>query len=117
MDKIKFKFDYKGKKIEINAGECKTLFQKFRGLMFRKSPFPLLFYFNKTTRESIHSFFCKPFYAIWFLDNNIVDEKFIKPWVFWIQPKKKFNKLLEIPINNKNFWVFSRRASSRETFK
>ncbi|MFA5174330.1 MAG: hypothetical protein WC438_04075 [Candidatus Pacearchaeota archaeon] len=101
-----FGFRYKGKKKIIKVEECRTLFEKARGLMFRKNSLPLLFYFNKPTNESIHSFFCKPFFAIWFLDNKIIDGKLVNSNKFSIKPKEKFNLLLEIPFNDNNFLNF-----------
>ena len=104
---MKFKFKYKGKDFELDVKECKNIFSKMSGLMFRKKSKPLLFYFGKSRRGSIHSFFCKPFFAIWFNGGKVVDEKFVKPWIFWIQPKEKFDKLLEIPSNSKVFSKFT----------
>ena len=102
----KFKFIYKKKRFELDVKECKSVFSKFSGLMFRKKSLPLLFYFGKPRRYRIHSYFCKPFVAIWFNGDEIVDKKFIKPWIFWIQPKQKFDKLLEIPSSDVNFERF-----------
>ena len=103
----KFCFRFKGKELELEIEECKTFFQKFRGLMFRKDGKALLFKFEKPTRQAIHSFFCKPFVAIWFDGNEIVDGEFIKPWKFSVKPKGRFNKLLEIPFGNPLFKEFS----------
>ncbi len=103
---VKFNFNYKGKRISLDVKECKSVFSKISGLMFRKKSPCLLFYFGKLRRWRIHSFFCKPFYAIWFNGNKIVDEKFVRPWIFWIQPKKKFDKLLEVSSSNENFKRF-----------
>tara|TARA_Y100000310_G_C20556644_1_gene750906 strand:- start:385 stop:726 length:342 start_codon:yes stop_codon:yes gene_type:complete len=110
---VKFNFEFKGKKFNLDVEECKTLLEKTRGLMFRKESKPLLFYFNGETREPIHSFFCKPFFAIWFNGDEVVDGKLIRPWKISIKPKKKFNKLLEIPYGSKDFLAFS----TGETFK
>jgi uncharacterized membrane protein (UPF0127 family) len=82
----------------IDAIECRTAFSKFRGLMFRKKPEPLLFIFEKPTRQSIHSLFCKPFVAFWLLNGEIVDEKFVEPFSLSISPKGKYTHLVEIPI-------------------
>jgi len=96
---VKFKFKYKGKDFELDVEKCKNIFSKIKGLMFRKKSKPLLFYFRKSRKWRIHSFFCLPFFAIWFDGERVVDERFVKPWIFWIQPKEKFDKLLEIPSN------------------
>lgn len=103
---MKFKFNFKSKDFELDVRECRTIFLKISGLMFRKKSPCLLFYFSKPRRYRIHSFFCKPFFAIWFNKDKIVDEKFVKPWIFWIQPKEKFDKLLEIPSNSEAFSKF-----------
>jgi len=104
---MKFKFNYKGKEAKIEVEECKTIFEKARGLMFRKNSKPLLFYFKKPKRYRIHSFFCKPFIAIWFNNDKIIDIRLVEPWVFFIRPKHKFDKLLEIPSNTKEFSFFA----------
>lgn len=103
---MKFSFIYKGKKISIEVEECKSVFQKARGLMFRKKSKPLLFVFKKPVKTSIHSFFCKPFVAIWFDGNRIIDVEIVKNWKFSIKPRKKFDRLLEIPSSDDNFFKF-----------
>lgn len=101
-----FYFFFRGKKISLPVEECKTLFQKGTGLMFRKDNQALLFVFRKKTRAAIHSFFCQPFIAVWFYNDKIVDMKKINSWQFFIRPKRKFNKLLEIPLTNqKNIFL------------
>ncbi len=103
---MKFKFDYKGKDIELEVRECKNISSKISGLMFKKKSKPLLFVFKKLGKPAIHSFFCKPFLAIWFNGNRIVDEKLIKSKRILIQPKAKFDKLLEIPLDSSAFKRF-----------
>ncbi|MGV8152504.1 MAG: hypothetical protein ACP5OG_05475 [Candidatus Nanoarchaeia archaeon] len=100
---MKFNFNFKGKKFSLEAEECKTLFSKARGLMFRRKSKPLLFYFNKEVLEPIHSFFCKPFIAIWFNKNKIVDVKSIKKWKPYIVPRAKFDTLLEVPCCQESY--------------
>lgn len=56
------KIKIKGKEIDVK--EVKG-FGKVSGLMFRKKSKPLLFKFKRPTRIPIHSFFCKPFHAVW----------------------------------------------------
>ena len=104
---VKFNFNYKGRKISLDVGECRSIFQKTHGLMFRKKSNPLLFIFDKYVNESIHSFFCKDFIAVWFDGTKIIDLKYVQPWKIYIQPRKKFDKLLEIPVGNKEFKWFS----------
>jgi uncharacterized membrane protein (UPF0127 family) len=102
----KFNFVYKKKRINIDVRECRSFFSKTHGLMFRKNSKPLLFFFNKKTNEGIHSFFCLPFFAIWFDSDRIIEIKYVKPWRFYLKPFGKFDKLLEIPINDNNFYKF-----------
>ena len=106
---VKFNFEFNGKKFNLEVEECKTIFEKTKGLMFRKRSLPLLFYFNKETKEPIHSFFCKPFFAIWFKGDKVIDGKFVKPWRISIKSKEKFDKLLEIPSGDKNFSIIDGR--------
>ena len=92
------KFKINGKVLEVE--EMKG-FGKFRGLMFRKNSKPLLFKFKKLTRQPIHSFFCKPFHAIWMRNGKIIEEKEIKPFTLFIRPKDAFTELVEIPVNSR----------------
>jgi len=95
----KIKIRINGKQIE--AEECKTIFSKMRGLMFRKNPKPLLFEFRKPTRQPIHSFFCEPFRAVWLRKDKIIDDKIVNPFRIFVVPKKKFTTLVEMPLKNK----------------
>ncbi len=83
----------------IEAEICDSFFSKARGLMFRKNPKPLLFIFKNATRQPIHSFFCKPFKAIWLKDGKPVDKKIIRPFSLFVKPSSSFTELLEIPMN------------------
>lgn len=107
---VNFKFNYRGKEKNIEVKVCDNFFSQARGLMFRKKSKPLLFVFRKKKNRAIHSFFCVPFVALWFNGNKIVDVKIINPWKVSIKPSSKFDTLLEIPFNDKNFLVFSRRG-------
>lgn len=98
------KFSYKNKKFTLDVKKCNK-FQKFRGLMFRKkknSP-ALLFEFNKKSRTPLHSFFVFfSFIVVWLDDkNNVIEIKKIKPFKPYINIKRDFNKILEIPLNKK----------------
>ncbi len=104
---VKFNFFYNKNKITLDVKECKNIFEKTTGLMFRKKSPSLLFIFNGPVNVSIHSFFCVPFVAVWFNENKIIDKKYIKSWKINIKPKKKFDKLLEIPIWSREFNLFS----------
>lgn len=94
------KINSKGKNITLkNPTKCNTIFSRFRGLMFRRKLKPLIFEFSKPVTLSIHSLFVfKSFRAIWLLNNEIVDDKIIKPFRFHIKPKKEFNVLIELPL-------------------
>jgi len=107
MKKRDFGFEYKGKKFNIKVGVCDSFLLRGLGLMFKRKSKPLLFIFPRTTRQPIHSFFCKSFAAIWFNDKDIVDVKIVKEWKFNISPDKEFNKLLEIPLANMEFIHFT----------
>jgi uncharacterized membrane protein (UPF0127 family) len=87
---------FKYNKKRINVIECKTFFSKFRGLMFRKKSLPLLFVFKNPTREGIHSFFCKPFLAVWFLKGKVVEKRVVLPFTIYTRPEKPYTELLEI---------------------
>jgi len=92
-------FTYKVGQTEklTNVKPLTTILQKTRGLMFKSQSPPLLFIFNKEKTLSIHSFFCKPFIAIW-LDKNKKATKVEKVtnWRLNISGRGKY--LLEIPI-------------------
>jgi len=105
---MKINFKYKNKKFSMDAEICDNIFSQARGLMFKKNSKPLFFIFKSKKRRAIHSFFCVPFAAIWFDEDKIVDVKIIKKNIFSIKPKEKFDKLLEIPNNNFNFFRFYR---------
>ncbi|MFH1358781.1 MAG: hypothetical protein ABIH37_02755 [archaeon] len=111
---VKFKFKYKEEEVELEVKECKSFFSQAMGLMFRNRSKPLLFVFKNKKIRNIHSFFCKPFYAIWFDEDKIIDDKFVDSWIFSIGPDKRFNKLLEVPRGCKEFNFLS---TDRERFK
>ena len=103
---MKFKFKYKHFNYNLEVKKCQTIISKFLGLMFTNKPTALLFIFKKPNNQPIHSFFCKPFIAVWFNNNNkVVDAKLVKPYNLSIIPKKPFTKLLEIPSNNDFFKI------------
>ncbi len=91
-------YDAKKKKV-ISVKICESLWSKFSGLMFRKNSPPLLFVFKKEMNIEIHSFFCKPFYAIWIDKNNKVKKKIkVTKWLPLLSGTGKY--LLEIPLKN-----------------
>lgn len=85
------------KKKSIKVEICDTFWKKFSGLMFRKNSPPLLFPFSREKYLSIHSFFCKPFTAI-FLDKNkkLIKSVDVLTWKPNISSRGKY--LLEIPL-------------------
>jgi uncharacterized membrane protein (UPF0127 family) len=84
----------------LKVKPCISLWSKFSGLMFRKNSPPLLFIFNKEKKLSIHSFFCKPFRAIW-LDDNKKATKYVDIYN-WKPNFSGYGKyLLEIPIKHR----------------
>lgn len=106
MGNMKLNFIYKNRKFSLDAEVCDNILSQARGLMLKKNSKPLLFIFKKARRRAIHSFFCLPFTAIWFNENEIIDVKSVNPWRFSIKPKEKFDKLLEIPSNDISFRQF-----------
>ena len=101
-----FSFNLKNREFNFKVKICNSFFSQCRGLMFRKNSMPLLFIFKNKKRRAIHSFFCVPFIAFWFNDNKIIEVRKVFPWRFFIKPKKKFDKLLEIPINSEDYSKF-----------
>ncbi|VVB79633.1 putative ACR [uncultured archaeon] len=94
-----FTYYNKGKKTKISVEVCDTVWKKTRGLMFRKNSSPLLFIFDKNQDITIHSFFCKPFKALWLDDKKrvvkIID---VKNWAPYFSEYGRY--LLEIPISS-----------------
>jgi len=97
-----FRFKFQGKYFAIgDYVVCDNFLSQVIGLMFKKNPKKLLFVFEKPVKISIHSFFCrKKFAAIWLLKGRVVDAKIVLPWRLNIAPRKKFDKLLELPFND-----------------
>lgn len=109
-----FSFVHKGKKINLKVKECKDWLSKGVGLMFKKTSPCLLFVFNTSKKRAIHSLFCKPFVGVWLDEDKIVDVKMVRPWKTAVYPKKKFNRLLEIPSDSTTFKLF---LDAGESFK
>lgn len=75
--------------------------EKYIGLMFKtRKTIPLLFEFKEDVNLSIHSYFVFfPFRIIWLdKDDNVIEEKIVKPFTLSVRPSKSFRKILEIPI-------------------
>ncbi|HLF53612.1 MAG TPA: hypothetical protein VI544_00355 [Candidatus Nanoarchaeia archaeon] len=103
-------------KIKVGFGNKKIIFSVKRlsyanywiGLMFKtKNSENLLF--DLPGKWGIHSFFVFfPFLALWLDEKNkIMEWKIVKPFSFFVKPRKRFSKLIEIPINNKNEPILS----------
>jgi len=99
------KIKLKGK--VIDAEVCESILSQARGLMFKKNSKPLLFVFKTARRRAIHSFFCIPFVAVWFNGDKIIDVKQVFSWKFSVKPREKFDRLLEIPSNNRSYLMFT----------
>jgi len=102
----KIKINYKGENKIIDVKILKSVWSQAFGLMFKKKSMPLFFIFKNKKRRAIHSFFCKPFVAIWFDGDRIIDLRVVRRWKFSIKPIEKFDKLLEIPSCDVTFKEF-----------
>lgn len=98
---MKAKIKFKGKEIVIEPIKKVSGLGMVRGLMFRSEDTgALLFEFSKG-RHAIHSFFCKPFLAVWLNEGKIVDYKLISSRKASIKPSSDFDKLIEIPFSDR----------------
>lgn len=92
-------FDNQKKRLQVYSVEG---IERIVGLMFsrRRKSRILLFEFKKPVRIAIHSLFVFfPFLAIWTDEkNNIIEGKIVKPFRFYVCPKKTFLKLIEVPL-------------------
>ena len=67
------------------------------GLMFwRKTP--VTFKWGNLAIRGIHSFLCRPFIAIYWNGNNVVEVKVVEPNQWNVKTSLPFDKLEEIPI-------------------
>lgn len=92
---------YRGRRFSLRAKKVYFL-GRIRGLMFKNDKTEaLLFDFSKECREPIHSLFVFfPFLALWLNKRNeILEYKVVRPFTFFVRPKKSFYRLIEIPIN------------------
>ena len=98
---MKAKLKFKGKEIIINDIEKAEGLKKIFGLMFKKKESnALVFKFNFPSQYSIHSYFCKPFLAIWLNKGKIIDHKIVGPNSV-VSPLCEFDQLVEVPLNEK----------------
>ena len=105
MQKKRVGLEYSGKNISLDVLDCNCL-EMGRGLMFRfleRSPV-LLFDLRKKTNIALTSLFVFfDFLVVWLDENDkVIDVKKVKPFVFTINQKKSFRKIIEIPFNKKN---------------
>ena len=95
---------HKNRKFNIDVKRC-NLFWRVKGLMFtrrEKAIALLLFDFKKPRSMKIHSFFCSKFLAVWLdEENNIIEKRIVYPFNPLILPKRKFSRLVEIPVSKK----------------
>lgn len=102
MKKDSFRFYFKEKEISLNVKECRSFWSKLSGLMFKKKSMPLLFIFNSDKLLCIHSFFCKPFLAIWVNSKmEITQANKILPWRTNFCGKGRY--LVEIIQSDENY--------------
>lgn len=96
---------YKKKGVKLDLEEC-GFFGKVRGLMFRRlGNAPILsFSWKEDTNVSLHSLFVFFPFIVIFLDdkNNILEMREIFPWNLAIESKKKFSRIIEIPVSQKH---------------
>lgn len=96
--------NYKAKKIKLKVKKIKG-FRKYLGLIFKsRESENLLFEFYKDVNVSFHSIFVFfPFLIVW-LDskNRVLDFRVIKPFCFCFGINKKFRRVVEMPLNEKN---------------
>ncbi len=109
----KVSFTFKGRKFSVDARKCSVF---STGLMFRSSnTWPCLFEFDSPSKFKITSIFVFYYFAAIWLDdkNKVLDIKIVSPFTFEISSKARFNKLLEIPSDDKNFKILSTLVGER----
>ena len=110
---MKLKAGFGNKKFNIEVKKL-SYFSYWLGLMFKfKNSENLLF--DLPGKWGIHSFFVFfPFLALWLDDKNkVIKHKIVNPFTFYVNPGKKFAKLVEIPLNDKNKSIISIFPSER----
>ena len=99
MKTKKIRIKLKGKEIKLELREMRGLNKALGLMIYRNSN--LIFGFKKG-RQSIHSWFCPNFIALWLDSGKIVEIQQIKPWRSRIKPKKAYDVLIELPITESN---------------
>lgn len=110
---MKIKAGFGNKKLNIEAKKLSTL-GCYLGLMFKSRNSENLL-FDIPGKWGIHSFFVFfPFVAIWLDEKNrVIDKKIVKPFTFYENPCRRFAKLIEIPVNERNKRIISVLSSVR----
>lgn len=91
-----------GRKITINIVKRAGFFFKFKGLMFIRRKKAKAILFDNCPGMGIHSFFVGfDFLTIWLDDTNkVLDFEFVRPFRPYVKSGVKFDKILEIPVND-----------------
>lgn len=116
---MKLKIRIEGEEIEVPDVVKYAGMGKLSGLMFKEArkANAILFEFERPTMQAIHSFFCPHFIAVWLdSEGNILDWKKVNERKASIVPDCEFQKLLEIPLNNK-YSAVVKFLSRTERFK
>ncbi len=104
---MRLRVGFGSRKINIKARKL-SFKEQFVGLMFKsKNSENLLF--DLPGKWGVHSFFVFfPFLALWLNEKNkVIGHKIVKPFTFYVNPGKKFARLVEIPLNDKNKAIIS----------
>ena len=111
----KLKIGLDGKHITINNVFLEDKLGKFLGLMFSEREKAQILLFEMQKPRSIHSFFVFfPFIALWVdRKNNVVEWKIVKPFTFSVFCKRKFSKIIEIPISRRHYAIVKRIVGER----
>lgn len=96
---MKIKLKHRGKEIIVEDVRKMSGMGNFTGLMFKGENAPAMLF--EMTNSAIHSFFCKPFLAVWFNEGKIIDFKLVSPNKSYVKPENDFDMLLEIPFTLK----------------
>jgi len=95
---------FKNKKLIVRAKRVGFL-GRFRGLMF-KSRYSdnLLFEFENGYKSDLHSFFVFFSFLVLWVDgkDRVVDCMFCRPFMTRISTEKGYNRIVELPLNNRN---------------
>ena len=98
--KMKIYFGKKSFEVEVKRT---GLAGKIRGLMFRGRRTENLL-FENCEGISLHSWFVFFDFLVLWLDekNRVLDARIVGPFEFYVKSDKKFQSIVEIPINLKN---------------